>query len=380
MGGEVPFHLLDSEIAIQHVSSSRYTQTFALPRIAGGRDHGTVPLQYSLFNYQYASVHAARLASLDPIYNSSEAPGVLAQLQPPAEYHVCVAVLKTPSTTSNVAETAVASQRLLALWGATVPVGSNSSSSKRRSPPASANVIDTANLPEFSAAASDRSSSNDTATVFFPSIGERLAARTSVSPAGAAVRAYTAVPGLQAHLVPPPVSIKGMWALPPRRLSRLRAWSIGGSGSPSSAASAAELSWVTLVPAAATHNRSAHYLLRTHCTYNSADPTSPSSPLTASRSTAHLQIPQYSSPIILLDGHNAQRGMLALLSQDPNSCNRRQPLPRDDPTRAAAAWPHRLDTIVPLSTITMTVEGSGTATATVTTMAYMQLSLNHTGL
>ncbi|KAG5486570.1 hypothetical protein CUR178_07937 [Leishmania enriettii] len=219
MGGELAFHLLDSEIVIQHVSSSRYTQTFALPRIAGGRDHDTVPLQYSLLNYQYASVHAARLASLDTIYNSSEAPGVLAQLQPPAEYHVCVAVRKTPSTatSSNDAETAVASRCFLALWGATVLVWQQQQQ-QEKGPPASANGIDTANAPEFSAASSDRSSSNDTATAFFPSIGERLAARTSVSPAGAAVRTYTAVPRLKTHLVPPPVPIKGMWALPPCRL------------------------------------------------------------------------------------------------------------------------------------------------------------------
>ncbi|CAC22694.1 conserved hypothetical protein [Leishmania major strain Friedlin] len=348
MGEQVPFQLLDSEIEVRHVSSERYTQSSSPLRAASGRVRGNASLQYSVFSYQHASVHAARLASLDPVYNSSEVSSVLAQFQHPAEYYVCVSVHKPPSTlTSDVAEIGAASRRLLALWGASVNPGISSSSS----------------------------SSSGASTTFSLSIAERLAARTSVSPAGAAVRTYTAVPGLKAHLVPPPVSIKGMWALPPRRLRQQRAWSAGASGS----TTAAGAPWATLVPAAATHNRSAHYLLRTQHPFDSTDPMSASSSSTALPSTVHLHIPQHSSPIILLDGHHAERGMLALLSQKPNDCNRHQPLPLDDPTRAAATWPRHLDTMVPLSTVTMTVEGSGTAAATAT-VAYMQLNLNHTGL
>ncbi|CAJ1985887.1 serine/threonine protein kinase-like protein [Leishmania donovani] len=345
MGEQVPFQLLDSEIEVRHVSSGRYTQSSSPLRAADGRGRGNASLKYSVFSYQHASVHAARLASLDPIYNSSEVSSVLAQSQHPAEYYVCVSVHKPPLTlTSDVAKIGAASRRLLALWGASVNAGISSNSS-------------------------------GASTTFSLSIAERLAARTSVSPAGAAVRTYTAVPGLKAHLVPPPVSVKGMWALPPRRLRQQRAWFTATSGSSTAAGSP----WATLVPAAAARNRSAHYLLRTQHPFDSTDPMSASSSSTVLPSTVHLHIPQYSSPIILLDGHNAERGMLALLSQNPKDCNRHQPLPLDDPTRAAATWPRHLDTMVPLSTVTMTVEGSGTAAATAT-VAYMQLNLNHTGL
>ncbi|KPI84177.1 hypothetical protein ABL78_6766 [Leptomonas seymouri] len=379
MGAGVPFYLMATDIALQHVASARYTR-----RTAAHDDHASEArsgAQYSVFSYQSAAIRAARFSALKPLYNSSDTLLQLETLQPPVEYYVCVAMRKTSTTNSSggsadLAQAGAASRRLLSMW--------NVSSSGR-----SSNSSMTTPWRAYSSASSSASSSgaafdND---AFLLSIADRLAARTSLSPTGAAVRTYTAVPGLKVHIVPRPVSIKGMWALPPRRLAQRDLSSAensdNGNGSSTSAfVSSAGLA--TLVPTPATFNRSAHYRLRPTYAYTYGTPAQPhelGDELHPIASASHLHISQYSSPILLLDGHHVEPGMLALLSQDPNSCNRLQPVPRDDPTPAAATWPQYLDTMVPLSTVSMRVEPEdGRNRSRVATMAYMQLNLNHTGL
>ena len=392
MGAEVPFYLLASEIALQHASAARYTR----------RSSTSVPAnvtrtaaQYSIFSYQYAAVRAARFSSLRPIFNSSAAPSQLTALQPPAEYYVCVAAQKSSvvnASSGSLTQAGAASRRLLSMFNV------SSSNGTTLTPAAWTLFSSSAALASESPSSSSSGSTFDD-SAFLLAIADRLLARTSLSPTGAAVRTYTAVPGLKVHLIPPSVSIKGMWALPPRRLAQRTSPSNDSSGRNSKDASMFAADVATLVPTAATFNRSAHYHLRpTYAyTYTSATAAAPpqsshdaSSPVA---SVAHLHIPQYSSPIVLLDGHEVQPGMLALLSQDANRCNRLQPIPRSDPTATASTWPSSLDTMVPLSTVTMRVESpsgddsssssssnSNSNSSTVVTMAYMQLNLNHTGL
>jgi hypothetical protein len=385
MGPDVPFYFLASEIALKQVPVGRYTRR----RLAVSSDSAAPDMTavYSIFSYQYAAVRAARFSALKPLFNSSNVPSQLATLQPPVEYYVCVAMQKTNVTNNNTSDSddeitarvGAASRRLLSLWNV-------SSSNSSRGVSGSGLRFTNSTAAQWSSASSSPSSSENPFNhdAFLLSIAERLAARTSLSPTGAAVRTYTAVPGLKVHIVPAPVSIKGMWALPPRRLTQRAPTS---TSSNSSGINGTSVDLATLVPTPATFNRSAHYRLRPTYAYTYGDAKQPShggAPLAPIASAAHLHIPQYSSPVVLLDGHDIQPGMLALLSQDPNSCNRLQPTPRNDPTAAASSWPPYLDTMVPLSTVSMRVEDpsmpSGNTSSSTATVAYMQLNLNHTGL
>ncbi|KPA75512.1 hypothetical protein ABB37_08409 [Leptomonas pyrrhocoris] len=395
MGAEVPFYLLAPDMALQQVPSARYTRRNASTLLGDRTGDARSGLQFSVLSYQYATIRAARLSSLKPLYNSSTAPSELATLQPPVEFYVCVAVQKTHltntsagnSSSADVAQAGAASRRLLSLWNITSSSTSSGSSSRNSLMPA---LWSSSMSTSSSAAPSHAGDVVIDGDAFLLSIVRRLAARTSLSPVGAAVRTYTAVPGLKAHIVPKEVAVKGMWALPPRRLTHRVSSSNKGPNDDvdsSSSTSDASADLATLVPTPATFNRSAHYRLRpTYAyTYGSSAQQQQQQRGEASpvASLSHLHVSQYSSPILLLDGQGIQPGMLALLSQDPNSCNRLQPVPRTDPTAAAATWPRYLDTMVPLSTATMRVESENindNSSATTTTMAYMQLNLNHTGL
>ncbi|RNF20271.1 uncharacterized protein Tco025E_03843 [Trypanosoma conorhini] len=159
--------------------------------------------------------------------------------------------------------------------------------------------------------------------------GRGLAANpsSSLSADGQPVRLYTLAPRLRVYVTPPHVALRGMWALPPSGLESDGVFDAASLG-----------------PAATT-----------------------------------LAVPQFSSPVIVLDGEGLREGMALLLAREPASCARRQPTSGRTP--ADAPVPAALDTMLAVSTLLPSRRALRAAgVAGQTRVAFVQLNLNHTGL
>ncbi|RNE98554.1 hypothetical protein TraAM80_08701 [Trypanosoma rangeli] len=157
--------------------------------------------------------------------------------------------------------------------------------------------------------------------------GPGVNASSSLSTDGQPMWLYTLVPRLRVYVTFPHVSLRGMWALPPSGLASNSVFDLASLG--------------------------------------------PSAKM--------LVVPQFSSPVIVLDGEGLREGMALLLSRKLESCARQQPTSEHNP--ADARVPAALDTMLPVSTLSFSRQALDTGGVVgQTRVAFVQLNLNHTGL